>query len=168
MFCSRCGKLISDDAQFCEKCGNRIHSNNNSENNNRKIPKQETLKKVFDLERYNRKKGLEQINTWLAQQPIKITKSFFKTYLGFFYSSLRITYAEFTYYTTNTNRRYMVDNVMARASFGKSGNQRLDDAQREFEAQHPNATVEYTFDRQIVIQGQPIQTRVLLYSYPIS
>ena len=182
MFCSKCGKQISDDARFCERCGNHIHSNNNSGNNNQKKQKQESLKKTFDLEKYNTKEGLAQINTWLAHQPIKITKSFFKTYyvmeaVSFLKAEprIKITYADFTYYTTSTNRRYMVDTILATPTrnlwsgqIKNSAMEMLDIAQKESEAQHPNATVEYTFDRQIVIQGQPIQTRVLLYSYPIN
>ncbi len=190
MFCSKCGKQISDDARFCERCGNRIHSNNNSGNNNRKTPSQELLKKTFDLERYNRKEGLAQINTWLAHQPIKIKKSFFKTFinrevLGFFKEAvmLKINYAELSYYTCNTNRRYMVDTVVATKTTKWTGQvknsamEMLDIAQKESEAQHPNAKIEYTFDRQIMYRDpvfydpdfphQLYQTRVILYSYPV-
>lgn len=171
MFCSNCGKQVSEEARFCEICGNRIHSKSGSGIYNCNTQNKKSLKKSFDLEKFKYKKGLEIINTWLAEQSIKIDKSFFKTYFveGLIHSKVKIIYAEFTYHTTNTNKRYFIDTVYAISPiFGtKSGHQKLEEAQRKSEEQHSFPTVERTYDKQIVLGGQPVQTRVILYSYTI-
>ena len=178
MFCIKCGNQLSDDARFCHNCGSKVGANNSGNKKNHDKPKYETLKKSFDTETMKRKDGLDLINGWLSTQKIIIDKSFFKTFMalentGFLKAEqkLKITYADFTYHTSNNGKRYMIDTVAATQKMGflsvkNSANEMIEEAQKISEQEHPGAKVERVFDRQVILQGSiPYQTRVILYSY---